>query len=351
MTYRVIQWATGAMGRACLRGVIDHAGLELAGVYVHSDEKVGKDAGDLIRRASTGVVASGSIEEIEAIDADVVIHAARLRGSYGSHDDDIVRLLRSGKNVISINGNTFAPRWSPERQLRIDTACRHGGSSFMGAGLNPGFAAEQLAVVASGVCLDVSHLTVSEVVMCDEMRSPEYVFDLLGFGSVPGDLDLNGDSWAPASTLNSMFEEVVASLCHRLGFEIGDIARSHRMLTTDHDLQVAAGLIRNGTVSHLDWCWRGMVDETPVVELRIAWAMDRSHTGDRGRDTWRIRIDGTPSVNLSFGLEAPTHLLGRTSVEQLGLAGAVLNAIPHVVAAPPGAVEPPSSMPWHRAPR
>lgn len=351
MTYRVIQWATGAMGRACMRGVLERPDLELAGVYVHGGEKVGKDAGELIRRPPIGITASGSIEEIETLEADVVIHAARLQGSYESHDDDIVRLLRSGKNVISINGNTFAPHWRPERRERIHAACRHGGSSFMGAGLNPGFAAEQLAVVASGVCLDISHLTVSEVVLCNEMRSPDYVFDLLGFGSAPGELDPNGESWAPASTLNRMFEEVVASMCHRVGFEIDNITRSHRMLTTDHDLEVAAGLIRRGTVNHLDWCWRGMVDDTPVAELSIAWAMDHSHTGDRGSDTWQIRIEGTPNVNLGFGLEAPAHLLGRTSVEQLGLAGAVLNAIPHVVAAPPGAVDAPSSMPWHRPPR
>jgi hypothetical protein len=87
-----------------------------------------------------------------------------------------------------------------------------------------------------------------------------------------------------------------------------------------------------------------MFGERRVVELRIAWAMDDAHIGEHDAATWRIRIDGTPSVNLSFGLELPDALVGRTSVEQLGVAGAVLNAAPTLVEAPPGIViAPPSS--------
>ena len=46
MSLRVIQWASGAMGKTCLRAVIDHPGLELAGLYVYSDSKAGRDAGE-----------------------------------------------------------------------------------------------------------------------------------------------------------------------------------------------------------------------------------------------------------------------------------------------------------------
>ncbi len=47
MGYRVIQWATGSMGKTCLRAVIDHPDLELAGLYVYSPSKQGKDAGQI----------------------------------------------------------------------------------------------------------------------------------------------------------------------------------------------------------------------------------------------------------------------------------------------------------------
>ena len=41
-TYKVIQWATGVVGSASLKGIIRHPRLELVGVKVYSDEKAGR---------------------------------------------------------------------------------------------------------------------------------------------------------------------------------------------------------------------------------------------------------------------------------------------------------------------
>ena len=46
MTYRVIQWATGLVGQEAIKGIVAHPELELVGCWVHSDTKVGLDAGD-----------------------------------------------------------------------------------------------------------------------------------------------------------------------------------------------------------------------------------------------------------------------------------------------------------------
>jgi len=70
MRYRVIQWATGSMGKTCLRAVIDHPDLELVGLFVYSNEKTGSDAGEIARREPTGVIATQSIEAILALEAD-----------------------------------------------------------------------------------------------------------------------------------------------------------------------------------------------------------------------------------------------------------------------------------------
>jgi hypothetical protein len=45
--YRVAQSATGNTAMDSLKEVIAHPQLDLLGVYVYSDEKVGKDAGEL----------------------------------------------------------------------------------------------------------------------------------------------------------------------------------------------------------------------------------------------------------------------------------------------------------------
>ena len=47
MTYRVIQSGTGNVGAFTLGAILDHPELQLAGVWVHSENKVGRDAGAL----------------------------------------------------------------------------------------------------------------------------------------------------------------------------------------------------------------------------------------------------------------------------------------------------------------
>ena len=172
MSLRVIQWATGAMGKSCLRAVLDHPAMELVGLYVYGEAKAGRDAGDIARRPLTGVIATRDIAEILALDADVVIHCARLAPPYGSHDAEIIRLLASGKNVVSINGFSHPGYGDATRLSALEAACVAGSSTLMAAGLNPGFAAEQLAVVATGVCSELDQVEVIESVDCRAIRSP-----------------------------------------------------------------------------------------------------------------------------------------------------------------------------------
>ena len=100
MTYRVIQWSTGNVGQAALRAIIRHPELELSGVWVSSDEKVGKDAGELCGLEPVGVPAARpNIEAVLALEPDCVLYMA-------NHTDDEVlcRLLESGVNVVSSAG-------------------------------------------------------------------------------------------------------------------------------------------------------------------------------------------------------------------------------------------------------
>ena len=67
MTYRVVQWATGNLGRPAIEGIVSHPELELVGVWVHSESKIGQDAGALADRPDlvTGVKASNDIDALE----------------------------------------------------------------------------------------------------------------------------------------------------------------------------------------------------------------------------------------------------------------------------------------------
>jgi len=44
---RVVQWATGAVGRHAVAAIHDHPDLELVGALVYSDSKAGRDVGEI----------------------------------------------------------------------------------------------------------------------------------------------------------------------------------------------------------------------------------------------------------------------------------------------------------------
>ena len=56
MTIKVAQWATGGVGKAAIQDVLAHPELELVGAWVHSEDKHGKDVGEII---GEGPIADG----------------------------------------------------------------------------------------------------------------------------------------------------------------------------------------------------------------------------------------------------------------------------------------------------
>ena len=54
MTWRVIQWATGGVGKAAIQGILAHPDLELVACWASSENKDGRGVGAIpcARRAS-----------------------------------------------------------------------------------------------------------------------------------------------------------------------------------------------------------------------------------------------------------------------------------------------------------
>src|SRR6476619_6036581 len=63
-SYRVVQWTTGHIGRAAVRGILRHPDLELVGAYAWSEEKDGVDVGELCGIEPLGVAASADSDTI-----------------------------------------------------------------------------------------------------------------------------------------------------------------------------------------------------------------------------------------------------------------------------------------------
>lgn len=344
MAYRVVQWATGAMGKAVLRALIDHPGTEVAGVYTYGGRKAGRDAGELAGRPLTGVLATSDVAEILALDADVVVHAGRI-GPYGSHDDDFVRLLESGKNVLTINGYSHPAYWPARRTERLRAACDAGGTTLMAAGLNPGFIAEQVAAVATGVCLSAEHIEITEAADATEVRDPAYLFGTLGFGADPAAFDLGGAAQGPAAFLDGMYTETLAAVAFRLGMTLERVETEHAVHPAAADIELPAGVVRRGTVSHTNWRWHGIVGGERRLTMSIHWYVETAHVGDPHPPLWSVKVTGHPGIEITVRLAKHPADRSRMSAEQYAVAGQVINAIPYVVAASPGLLTRPLATP------
>jgi len=322
------------MGKTCLRAVIDHPDLELAGLYVYGAGKEGRDAGDIARRDKTGVVATRDMEEILAIDADVLIHAPRIQFPYDAHKDDICRILASGKSLISINGHSY-PAYHGEAYLKtFEDACQAGNSSLFCTGLNPGFVVDKIAAAATGICTEIDSISIREVYNCWEMPVADYVFGVMGMGSDPYKLDLGAGPLA--ELFEGQFAEQVYHLAHRMGLEPERIEADHEVGTTPVDIHAVAGIVPAGTVAATNWRWHAIVGGKRFITLSVNWIMDENLPGYEGFEHWTIQIRGKPGLDISMDLVEPEDLTARTKAVQYGVAGSVVNAIPEVCAAEAG---------------
>src|SRR5437660_993283 len=192
--YRVVQWATGNIGTRSLRAVIEHPHLELVGLYVYSDAKVGRDAGELCATGPTGVIATRDVGEIVALKPDCVLYMA------DRADIDVVcRLLESGANVVSTRSEFHHPvSLAPGVRQRIDAACQRGGTTLHSTGSSPGFITEALPLVLTSVLRRLDCLTIEEFADMSSRNSPEMIFNLMGFGRDPAQFDRR--RWAHAAS-------------------------------------------------------------------------------------------------------------------------------------------------------
>ncbi len=323
------------MGKTCLRAVIDHPDLELVGLFVYSDRKIGRDAGEIARRPPTGVIATSKMEDILALDADVVIHAPRIQFPYRHHNKDMCRLLASGKNLITINGHSFPAYHGSAYAADFEQACEQGNASFFSTGLNPGFVMEKIAAAATGICTSLESIYVREVFDVSSAPDHDYVFNVCGMGSDPDKLDLTA-AGPVTELMTGMYAEVLALIAFRLGMTLERVESDHSVLLAPADIQARAGIVRAGTVAATNWCWHAIIRGQRLITLSVNWIMGNTLPGFETFDHWKIVIRGKPGIDIAMNIVEPENTGEKTRAEQYAVAGSVINAIPEVCAAPAG---------------
>ena len=215
MALRVIQWATGGVGRAAVQGVLAHPDLELVGCWVHSEDKVGRDVGELCGRDAIGLTATGDVDALLALEADCVIYAPIL-----ADPAMVARILRSGADVVTPLNWFFA---EGRDESLIEAACAEGGATIHGTGIHPGGVTERIPLLVSALSQSITHVRAEEFSDIRSYGAPAVVGDIMLFGRTPQEAEA---SMMPA-ILGDGFLQSVAMLGHELGMALDPEPRVH----------------------------------------------------------------------------------------------------------------------------
>ena len=327
MRYRVVQWATGNIGTCALRGVLEHPAMELAGVYVHSAEKAGRDAGELCGLGPAGIAATRDIKDILALKPDCVLYMPIALDA-----DEVCTLLAAGSNVVTTRGEFHHPAsMRPELRERVEAACAAGGTSIHSTGSSPGFITEALPLVLTSIQRRLDNLTIDEFANLSKRDSPNLLFDVMGFGQPPTAFDDRRLSHARVS-----FGPSLRLVAEALGAPLDDIEASGEFGVARDDIRIAAGTIPAGTVAAQRISATGLRNGQPLLRFRATWYCGTDIDADWDlRDTgWRVTVDG--DAPLDIDIRFPVSLEQMAAATPGYTANRAVNAVPFVCAAAPG---------------
>ena len=332
MALRVVQWTTGNVGRRSVRAVVDRPDLELVGCYAWSADKVGRDVGELCGVDALGVTATNDVDALLALRPDCVVYNPMWPST-----DELVRILAAGVNVVTTAAFINGRRLGADRQRLVD-ACERGGSSLFGTGINPGFI-ELLCIVVAGICDRIDKITVNEAAYTMGYDSPA-TEKAAGFGRPIDDPELQ----KMTAEGTAVFGEAVAMVADALGVELDDVVCEAEYAKTTEDLDLGSWRIAAGCVAGVAASWQGRVGARTVIELNVRWKKAATLEPDwQIEDGYVIEVQGRPTLRTTVQFLPPPDFQAETLADFMVLghimtAMPAVNAIPAVVAAPPGIV-------------
>ncbi|CAN7299603.1 hypothetical protein LJR225_001609 [Phenylobacterium sp. LjRoot225] len=326
--YRVAQWATGNIGAHAIKAVVEHPRMELVGLWVHSESKVGKDAGQLAGLGrDLGVKATHDVETIIAARPDCVLYMPQYLDL-----DDVCRLLESGVNIVTSVVEFHDPEsLDPEVRARVEGACRKGGASIHSTGSSPGFITEILPFALMNLVRRLDCLTIDEFADMTSRDSPQMIFEVMGYGRTPGDFDER-----QIAHIRDSFGQSLRHTARALSMPLDRIEAGGEFGITRGRVKIAAGVLEPGTVGALRLSVTGFRNDKAVMRFRANWycTTELEQNWDLRASGWRVQVEGDTPLDISIGF--PCSEEDYPKVTPGFTAHPVVNAVPAVCEAEPG---------------
>jgi hypothetical protein len=336
MAIRVAHWGVGNTGKLALRGILGHADLELVGLGVARPENVGRDAGDLCGLPETGIVATSRVEDLLALKPDCFsyfgVGVADLEAGLSIAE----RFLEAGVCVVttSLSPLIFPHALDPALRERVESACEQGASTIFSTGIEPGFASDLLPYNLMTIVDELDVLHIQEIADYSHYGVEYVQRQVFGFGQPMGfePLLFMGDR------LMQTWKGVVTGMARDIGVALDDVVQETEQAPAHIDLDTAFGRVKAGTVGAVRFALKGMAAGRPLIVMEhINYLHDdiapEWGRGGAGKGTvYRVLVKGRPNLNCELVLDSEG---GR-----IATAMRAINAIPTVIEARPGILEP-----------
>ncbi len=316
---RVALVGLGPIGVEVARAVLARSEIEILGAADPAPDKVGKDLRELVSsKGGDGPfpIASSARELYEKSASergrsDVVLLCTGSR--LDSVAPQIEGAVAAGFHVVSTCEELSFPDLHHVALGRLlDAKAKAHGVAVLGTGVNPGLVMDRLVLAVAGACVKVERVKVTRVVDAAKRRGP--LRAKVGAGLSKEEFE----SGVAARKLGHVgLSESAAMIALGLGLPIGEISETIEPVLALRDTE---GVVA-GRVLGLHQIARVRAGGEIKVELDLTMAVGVPEAFDS------IEIQGDPPVNLTVtgGFHGD-----RATV------GCVVNAIPFIVAAPPG---------------
>jgi hypothetical protein len=344
---KVIVWGPGTVGSACIRQLLGCPGYELVGVLAYDPNKNGQNVGTLVGAAPTDARVTTDKNEIFALEADIVLHSARSAADFALVDADVVKLLESGKSVISATSYHYPFRHGRKYVEMLHNACKRGGSRLLGTGVHPGFMGEILALTLSGLCTQLDTLTIREFVNLSHQKNARGL-ELFGFNGDPAE-QANQDN-PLYLMLERYWGDTLAFLARVMFDEEASIERRTTYVAATEDVKIPAMTITQGRTAAIRHVLTASIDGRPrltIDEYLYHTPKNRPYPYVDAADFYEVEIEGRPSslkmrMALKASLAQDLDFWPGDPTPQAWYATAtpMVQAIPSVMRAEPGLLLP-----------
>ncbi|MXW65077.1 MAG: dihydrodipicolinate reductase [Bacteroidetes bacterium SB0662_bin_6] len=318
---RVLQYGVGPIGLACIRSILtkqETGQLVLAGAVDIAPEKTGRDVAELLGGdlLPTGIVVrEDAVAALAETTPDVVLHTT---SSFLDHvHGQIEECIHSGVPVVSSTEElAFSYDRHPERSAALHKEAVKHGVAVVGTGVNPGYAMDTLALMATGVCCDVSEVHAVRVVDAGKRRMPLQVKVGAGLSVKAFEEKKATGAFGHIGLRESLF-----FVAKGLGWPLDRVDEQLHPVLAEAEVSTPFLTVAPGSVAGIHHSITGYVGGKPLLSLDLKMFVGAEEPRDA------VRVVGDPPVDLVVR----GGIFGDTAT-----VAALINAIPLVMHASPG---------------